>query len=374
MSPSTNRLFFSRNERRPFVGYFLFWVLALWLISISSMTRIFFSSPGLPTSMGMHLFASAAPVRPLTYPPTISNTVGCVVCQSIAAHALLHLQKFMEKSGKTQVASFEVEDFLDNICDPDNIAGAWIRRIGLAVVPDEEDGVNHHQDPEELKDSDGGGGVNRDGEGENTTNRSGLVHLEVRQLSGYAKCQRVCVTVRDYCLFIREYSTFDDFSREVAALSKNSGPLFTKENENILREKVCSKYFSCIHKDRIMMSAARDLNADPKLRCSIENDPVEIIPLDQLPKEFSSSKKQKMNEFVALTVEEIETLQAELSFEDENAAARRANREYALLNTNGTETLVLPKSDDVPKENKEIHDTTKIVKKSRFGRFSGHDL
>lgn len=313
------------------------------------------------TQNGLALWATAAPVRPQPFKTSISNTVGCVICQSIASHALLHLEKYMERKGKTQVAAYEVEDFLEHICDPNNIAGAWIRRIGLAVVPDEED----------MKEP-----SSEEGASATPSNSSSpMVHLEVRHLPGYAKCNRVCATVRDYCLFIKEYSTFDDYSREVALLSKKEGRLSAKENAEELYEKICSKYFSCVHKDRIMMSAARDLNSDPGLRAMIENDPVEIISFDQLPNEFTSYKSQKKNAFDALTAEDIETLHAGISAEDENAAARRANREFARLQKQNSSTISLPlEKDSVPKDRTEEDDKNKIVKGSRYGRFSGYDL
>lgn len=356
--------------------------LLLGMVSVSFLDPLS-SSPSRHGKGGSRLFTVAAPLRPLKFKTSIANTVGCITCQSIASHALLYLQLFMVRTNKTQVAQYEVEDFLEHICDSNNIAGAWIRRIGLSVVPDEKEGESRSAEEEEkaLSSSVGDDSLHQKKSSPSLHSKvesginSSLVHLEVRQHSGYAKCNRVCETVQDYCQFIKDYSSFDDFSREVALLSKKEGPLHSKENEKELHTKICSRYFSCEHRKRIMMSAARDLNNDPELRASVENDPVEFIPFDQLPNEFSSFQSQKKNSLQAFTAEELRTLEVALSFEDENSAARRANREWARLGTlKPDEFLSVPSGVAAPKEDFSKDDKSKIVKGSRYGRFSSTDL
>lgn len=373
---------FQQHRVRSYVVAHLFLVFVLLGLLSVSFVKPLSSSQSSHGKGGSRLFAVAAPLRPLKYKTSIANTVGCVICQSIASHALLYLQQYMERANKTHVAGYEVEDFLEHICDSNNIAGAWIRRIGLSVVPDGKEGESLPPEEEETLSSDFGDEGLHEKKGSSSLHsrahsrpNSSLVHLEVRQLSGYAKCNRVCETVQDYCQFIKDYSSFDDFSREVALLSKKEGPLHSKENEKELYNKICIRYFSCVHRERIMMSAARDLNNDPELRASVENDPVEFVPTDQLPNEFSSYQSQKKNSLQVFTPEELHTLGVALSFEDENDAARRANREIARLSTQQPdEVLSIPSDAAAPKEKSGKDDKNKIVKRSRYGRFSSPDL
>lgn len=257
------------------------------------------------SAVGTVVLAGAAPLGPRSYPLSIGNAIGCKICQSIASHVLIHIQLYMDRHGKTTVAQYEVEDFLEHICDPNNIAGAWIRRIGLDVVPD---------DP---------------------TNATSRVHLEVKELNGYAKCQRACVTVRDYCVLTKEHTHFDALIPEVASLSvkSNGGRLATQENVQYLQDRVCKRFYACMNLDRIMISAARDLNNKENLRRLMETDVVELLPPEELAKSLTAYNSQKNHSLVGseLTPEELEKLQSALSFDENNKVSRGANAMYQKL-------------------------------------------
>lgn len=266
-----------------------------------------------PSANPLLFIAEAAPLGPRSYPLSIGNAVGCKVCHSIASHVLAHVQMYMDRHNKTSVASYEVEDFLEHICDPNNIAGAWIRRVGLQVVPD---------DP---------------------SNATSAVHLEIIEFEGYAKCQRACVTVRDYCTLTKEHSHFDAFVPEVASLSLKArgGQLATRENEKYLQDKICKRFYACMKLERIMISAARDLNHKEDLRKLMETDVVELLPPEELAKALTAYQSQKRHSLAIgdLTGEDLEKLQSPFFFEDHNMVSRGANKMYESMLREGGEEV-----------------------------------
>lgn len=246
--------------------------------------------------------AEGAPLAPTGLYLGILNIFGCTVCRNICAVTLNSIQLSMERTGKKKISSYEVEDFTEHLCDPNNLVGAWTRRIGFFVVEDDYDNVT--ADRTTSSDS-----------------HKPIYRLEVRELPAYGKCKRACLTAQKMCSFLTDFSFFDAFVKEVASISQEDGPLYTPENVERLHNKVCSQYYACQNRDDSILEFAKLLNSNSKRKETIDADPPEYVSREELREQLTVYASQQEN---LLTRDDLEVLYVPLSFEYENNFSRGA--------------------------------------------------
>lgn len=275
---------------------------------------------------------------------TVGSAAGCVICQEVIRHVLYQIQLYMDVKERKYLTTYEVEDFMEVICDPYSTEGAWIRQLGFFLVLDEEGeghiggsnadnsnlptsheekgGSGHIQVQEDAHSGQGGKHLSssapqkREGEGnvvdvlEEKTNKktqlsspddekreeerevkkalgSPKVRFEVYGLNQFTKCKRTCATIQEKCEFITTYSYFDSFSKTVSQLS-SLGKLATAENVERLQEEFCSKYMVCFMKENLQLNINQELNnPSSSIRSEIEKDDLEVIERREYIREFT---------------------------------------------------------------------------------------
>eukprot|EP00796_Vickermania_ingenoplastis_P006737 gene6737-4831_t len=202
------------------------------------------------------LLAAAAPLAPKPFNTRVANSKGCALCYHVVTHALVETQAFMDHNNKSSVSPYEVEDVMEHLCNPDDVAGSWIRQIEYRIVTE--------QKPEEIP----------------------LHHIETRMLENITTCKRGCLTLREKCKFMTDYTNFDFFTKEVAKYSKKGHLLDREETEKELRETICHRFYPCIHKERILISLARELNSpkNTKVYDEVTGDTVEFLSEEEVNK------------------------------------------------------------------------------------------
>eukprot|EP00796_Vickermania_ingenoplastis_P006733 gene6733-4827_t len=238
------------------------------------------------------LFAAAAPVR--DQPPfseAVMKAGACSVCYHLVMNAAIQSQNYMDSIHRSVISPAEVEFLMEYMCDPYNLSGAWLRRIGFFVLPDNE------------------------------TDENSPVHFESLVLKHYSECKRTCSTVRDICDEMINFVSFDEFPKEVASLSHQSNLLMDENAVNIMRAKFCHHFTVCQKQDEWRAKLNEALNQPgSKDREDIIRDKVEWMDPDRLHIEFSIYKSQ--NKVEVFTREDIEALKEALAMNDLEAAAK----------------------------------------------------
>lgn len=151
------------------------------------------------------------------------------------------LDIYMGIRKKNSVAAYEVDDFLEHICDPYATSGWWTRKFRFYIYP---------EDPA-LKDAD-------------LSNISVKVNFSfgIAEDEPISKCTSSCFSVRDSCEFyLEDIKVFDSLAVAVSDLSKDPGPLFTEDHFNTLNESYCMKIVDCYAKKTVVKSVTEALNS-----------------------------------------------------------------------------------------------------------------
>lgn len=173
--------------------------------------------------------------------PYISTGASCKVCWEMTKNLLEQLDIYMDIAKKDSVSSYEVEDFLDHICDPFAVNGWWTRKFRFFL---------HPMDPE-LKDA-------------NLSDLSVRVNLSdaLVEDQSISKCTRACYSVQESCDVYREdVPIFESFPPTIARLSKDPGLLYTKEHFDALNQTFCMKFVDCYARQSVLQSVNEALNS-----------------------------------------------------------------------------------------------------------------
>lgn len=173
--------------------------------------------------------------------PYISSGASCKVCWEMTRNLLEQLDMYMDIAVKDSVSSYEVEDFLDHICDPFATSGWWMRKFRFFL---------HPMDPE-LKDA-------------NISDLSVRVNFSdaVVEDQSISKCTRACYSIQESCEFyLEDVPIFDSFPSTIARLSKDPGPLNTQEHFDALNQSFCMKFVDCYARKSVVQSVNEALNS-----------------------------------------------------------------------------------------------------------------
>lgn len=203
----------------------------------------------------------------------IRDFATCTVCHQLVREVFYNVDNYMFVKNKTFLSSYEVEDFLDPICDPRSYRGLWLRQFTFEAVKDD---LEKERDLSHL-----------DYYIQNEPNYSNQTyHLELHLHEELLLCKRSCATLQANCENMISSFAFDTFSRTISRLTKN-GTFFTEENLHNVQQEYCKRMLRCQIKDSSYMNAHIALN-NPKLnvRSEIEKDVATPIDPEMMKYEF----------------------------------------------------------------------------------------
>lgn len=208
----------------------------------------------------------------------VENAAGCDVCSVVVVNALFELETYIEVKKRQRLTAFEIDDFMENFCDPWHIDGAWTRRLQFLVLP-----------------------FNPEDEGS-------AVFFAVNISDQYYHCGRTCSTVKDICRFLVSNEQFDTFGAEVSQYTPNNA-LKKPEVKAKLAHHFCDHIFYCNQRNYTKETITTDLNSwDSTNRPDIEEE--EYVPIH--PSEFQqefSRERRKGSSIKEYTPEELQMLQ-----------------------------------------------------------------
>lgn len=226
--------------------------------------------------------AEARQYKSASFSNPVPNAIGCDVCFFMMTNILIQAQDFMDRRGRSTIDAFDVENIMDHICDPNNVGGAWLRRIGFIVEYNE------------------------------SSRTSEKYSLTTPVLKQYSKCKRACQTAEEACTFMAEYTYFDSFPSDVAKMSHH-GKLMVENSAHLLRAKYCYRFHFCMERESLKDRLFRALNEpDSSILTELEAEPIEFIDADRMQVELSIYKGQKDQTVTTFTREEMDRLKASI--------------------------------------------------------------
>eukprot|EP00796_Vickermania_ingenoplastis_P006734 gene6734-4828_t len=251
------------------------------------------ATPPLHMGISETAVAMAGYVRPKPFSAFVKSAISCMVCKEVITHALIQMDTYITVKKKDYITSEEAEAFLSIICNSHTQEGAWIRRLGMAVVRDEP------------------------------SNFSSTVHLVAGDLQNYTVCNRTCVTVEDTCQYVVDHLYFLSAEREIEKLSL-SGSLVDESVIQSLHAKHCDNFTVCKHLENATYDINFLLNSpDATSRTDIENDPIVFLSPSEYPREFQQHRPLS-GPLLPFTQEELDSMR---QYVKKNPLVREAKNE-----------------------------------------------
>eukprot|EP00796_Vickermania_ingenoplastis_P006736 gene6736-4830_t len=257
--------------------------LLLWAVVV---LQLAFSFTGLEDGMRCARAARASDATGF-YPFSVhvGNAAGCTVCRELVGNAAVQAQTYIDVKKKNGMTPYEMEEFLQSICDPMTQDGGWIRRIGFFVIKNDETAASE--------------GVN--------------FGIGIMKQASY--CRRTCATVQETCDFIVDYTSFDSFSKGLSEWTYRG----RVDDVSVIKElfkEYCSQFFFCAQVNYTQDVVDKMLNDPNKTtRAEIEAEVYLPVPKEEYYKEFPPVRRRG-TVITPFTKEEIEELEKMLDPEE----------------------------------------------------------